>query len=74
MEGANESARRAVNRIIEVSGSKARKSKIWDMHEPLLLAPFRWYDRRRYRKGLAWREDFPWMARIMHFVFRMIGK
>lgn len=74
MEGANESARRAVNRIIEVSGSKATKAKIWDMHEPLLLAPFRWYDRRRYRKGLAWREDFPWLARLMHFVFRMIGK
>lgn len=74
MEGANESARRAVNRIIEVSGSKAKKCEIWDMHEPLLLAPFRWYDRKRYRKGMAWREDFPWAAKLMHRIIRAIGK
>lgn len=74
MEGANESARRAVNRIIEVSNSKAKKCEVWDMHEPLLLAPFRWYDRKRYRKGMAWREDFPWVTKFMHRVFKVIGK
>lgn len=74
MEGANEAARRAVNRIIEVSGSKAKKAKIWDMHEPLLLAPFRWYDRRRYRKGMAWQEDFPWIVRIFHHFFKSVSK
>jgi uncharacterized protein with NAD-binding domain and iron-sulfur cluster len=74
MEGANEAARRAVNRIIEVSGSKAKKSKIWDMHEPLLLAPFRWHDRRRYRKGMAWREDFPWIIKLFHSILSLFKK
>ena len=38
MEGANEAARRAVNNIIEASGSNADLCKIWDLHEPWLLA------------------------------------
>ena len=38
MEGANESARRAVNNILSISGSDAEECKIWNLHEPELLA------------------------------------
>jgi len=74
MEGANEAARRAVNRIIEISGVNEKKCKIWDLHEPTLLKPFRWYDKRRYRKGLAWKEGFPWTIRIVHYLLRIFWK
>ncbi len=54
MEGANEAARRAVNSIIQQSSSDRSLCKIWDLHEPWFLAPFRWADRRRFNKGLPW--------------------
>ncbi|OGX87540.1 hypothetical protein [Hymenobacter glacialis] len=54
MEGANEAARRAVNGIIAASGSNAPFCKIWDLHEPDVLAVLRWRDRRRFAKGLPW--------------------
>jgi hypothetical protein len=54
MEGANEAARRAVNAILERSGSREPPCTIWNLHEPDALAPFRAYDRARYRAGLAW--------------------
>jgi hypothetical protein len=58
MEAANEAARRAVNGIIDCSGSKAPLCKIWPLHEPELFAFWREQDRRRFAKGLPWREDF----------------
>lgn len=54
MEGANEAARRAVNGIIAASGSGAPFCKIWNLHEPNVLALLRWRDRRRFAKGLPW--------------------
>lgn len=54
MEGANEAARRAVNAIIERSGSDATPCKIWDLHEPDFLEPMRAYDKARYHAGLPW--------------------
>ncbi len=54
MEGANEAARRAVNGILERSGSDARPCRIWNLHEPELLEPWRAHDRARYRQGLPW--------------------
>ncbi|WP_223428357.1 hydroxysqualene dehydroxylase [Tateyamaria pelophila] len=54
MEGANEAARRAVNAIIEHSGSDAIPCKIWDLHEPDFLEPMRAYDKARYHAGLPW--------------------
>jgi hypothetical protein len=54
MEGANEAARRAVNAILERSGSKAEPCQIWDLHEPDELAPMRAYDKARYDAGLPW--------------------
>ena len=59
MEGANEAARRAVNGILEASRSPAAPCAIWDLHEPLVLAPWRWIDRNRYRLDMPWNSDFP---------------
>ena len=61
MEGANEAARRAVNCIIDTSGSSAKKCKLWDLHEPWIFYLFRWQDKRRYKKGLAWHVKIPWI-------------
>ncbi|MCF1709281.1 FAD-dependent oxidoreductase [Tabrizicola sp. J26] len=61
MEGANEAARRAVNAILERSGSTAKKCKIWNLHEPDALVPFREYDRARYKAGLPWDDRYPVM-------------
>jgi uncharacterized protein with NAD-binding domain and iron-sulfur cluster len=54
MEAANEAARRAVNGILEHSGSDALPCRLWDLHEPVLLEPWRANDRERYRQGLPW--------------------
>jgi hypothetical protein len=54
MEGANEAARRAVNAILDRSGSDRQRCRIWNLHEPDALAPFRAYDRARYQAGLPW--------------------
>lgn len=59
MEGANEAARRAVNCIIDSSGSKACKCEVWNLHEPWIFTLFRWRDNRRYAKGLPWNEKLP---------------
>ena len=54
MEGANEAARRAVNGILEASGSSAPRCEIWNLQEPEIFAPWREIDRVRYQKGLPW--------------------
>ncbi|HVE61753.1 MAG TPA: FAD-dependent oxidoreductase [Chitinophagaceae bacterium] len=54
MEGANEAARRAVNNIIDASGSKASLCEIWNLHEPDMLAGLRNHDQSRYNKGMQW--------------------
>jgi uncharacterized protein with NAD-binding domain and iron-sulfur cluster len=51
MEGANEAARRAVNAIIERSGSGARPCEVWPLREPALFAPARALDRLLFRLG-----------------------
>lgn len=65
MEGANEAARRAVNGIIDASGAKVPYCKIWDLHEPDLLALWRWKDKQRFRKGLPWKAHFPWWIEVL---------
>lgn len=54
MEAANEAARRAVNAILERSGSTATPCEIWPLHEPTALAPLRQYDAVRFGLGLDW--------------------
>jgi hypothetical protein len=51
MEGANEAARRAVNAILERSGSSAERCPVWKLREPPLFAPFRALDRLLFKLG-----------------------
>jgi uncharacterized protein with NAD-binding domain and iron-sulfur cluster len=51
MEGANEAARRAVNGILDATGSAAPRCQLWKLREPGVLAPFRTLDRVRWRLG-----------------------
>jgi uncharacterized protein with NAD-binding domain and iron-sulfur cluster len=49
MEGANEAARRAVNGILEATGSAAPRCEIWPLREPAAFAPARALDRVRWK-------------------------
>jgi uncharacterized protein with NAD-binding domain and iron-sulfur cluster len=49
MEGANEAARRAVNGILDASGSTAARCPVWRLREPALLGPARALDRIRWK-------------------------
>jgi uncharacterized protein with NAD-binding domain and iron-sulfur cluster len=51
MEGANEAARRAVNAILERSGSGAERCAVWKLREPPLFAPFRALDKLLFKLG-----------------------
>jgi hypothetical protein len=52
MEAANEAARRAVNGIIDHSGSNVTHAAVWPLQEPEYFAPLRDYDRIRFELGL----------------------
>lgn len=73
MEGANEAARRAVNAILEATGSRKEPCAIWPLHEPLALAVFRWDDASRFRRGLPWKDDFSFVVRIAHAVMTFVA-
>ena len=49
MEGANEAARRAVNAILDRSGSPAPRCDVWRLREPRIFAAARALDRLRWR-------------------------
>ena len=51
MEGANETARRAVNAILDRSGSEAEPCELWKLREPPLFAPFRALDKLLFKLG-----------------------
>lgn len=74
MEGANEAARRAVNGIIEASGTKAPFCRIWKLREPDFLLFYKWLDSMRYNKGLPWKYNEPLFGRLMNWLFRMVKK
>jgi 15-cis-phytoene desaturase len=48
MEGADEAARRAVNGLLDASGSTARKCRLWPLQEPAVFTPLRALDRIVY--------------------------
>ncbi|MFF9021273.1 hydroxysqualene dehydroxylase [Streptomyces eurythermus] len=52
MEGANESARRAVNALLDRDGSDAERCRIWELYRPQELEPLKRVDEVRYRLGL----------------------
>ena len=54
MEAANEAARRAVNGILDASGSGAARCGVWHLHEPEIFVPWRELDLIRYTQGLPW--------------------
>jgi uncharacterized protein with NAD-binding domain and iron-sulfur cluster len=74
MEGANEAARRAVNALLDGTPGKHRLCRLWSLHEPLVLAPLRWMDKRRFRRGQPWSPDVPrvfrWTSSALHRVTR----
>ena len=74
MEGANEAARRAVNSILDKSGYKGKKCRVWKLHEPRFLTVFRWVDRRRYEKGMPWKGDFPPIFKIIDKLNKFFSK
>src|SRR5260370_10953837 len=51
MEGPNEAARRAVDYILDKSGSKEPPSTLWPLHEPHILAHRRFNAKQRYPRG-----------------------
>jgi uncharacterized protein with NAD-binding domain and iron-sulfur cluster len=51
MEGANEAARRAVNGILEATGSDEPRCQVWPLQEPALFAPARAFDRVLFELG-----------------------
>jgi uncharacterized protein with NAD-binding domain and iron-sulfur cluster len=59
MEGANEAARRAVNCIIDASGTKKPLCRVWGLKEPLFFQPLKWRDKKRYEKGLPYTIHLP---------------
>jgi 15-cis-phytoene desaturase len=73
MEGANEAARRAVNGIIAASKTRVPYCKIWKLHEPWVLMPWRLYDRWRNRRGLPWNENVGiFWRRVAKKVFKLL--
>lgn len=74
MEGANEAARRAVNSILDKTGEKYTPANVWNLHEPALLAYYKWLDKRRFKKGLPWKMHEPPFARILNFIFKLFSK
>ena len=49
MEGANEAARRAVNAILERTGSGAPRCGVWPLQEPAIFGPARALDKLRWK-------------------------
>ncbi|MBU3742372.1 MAG: phytoene dehydrogenase [Candidatus Kapabacteria bacterium] len=78
MEAANEAARRAVNAILERTGSNAAQCQVWDLHEPLLLMPLRAMDKRRFDRGLPWRPPLHWLLEwaisLLDWIRHHLGK
>lgn len=62
LEAANEAARRAVNGILDRSGSDATRCRLWDLHEPEALIPWREYDRARWERNLPWEDPLALMG------------
>jgi uncharacterized protein with NAD-binding domain and iron-sulfur cluster len=51
MEAANEAARRAVNGVLDASGSSEPRCRIWDLEEPAVFEPLKMIDRELFRRG-----------------------
>ncbi|MDX2246785.1 MAG: FAD-dependent oxidoreductase [Bacteroidia bacterium] len=72
MEGANETARRAVNAILLHSKSSFPPCEIWNLHESSDLKIFRYIDRKRFFRGEPWKNQAPWMYKLMNGVMNFL--
>ncbi len=72
MEGANEAARRAVNCILQKSGSTAESCEIWQLEEPFCFDLMKWHDKQRYKKGLPWSADFPFWIKGLTVIMAIV--
>lgn len=72
MEGANESARRAVNCIIDADGHKKSYAQIFKFKEPWFFDLMKWWDKNRYNKGLPYSSDIPWSIRFPTYIMGML--
>ncbi|MFD5130449.1 hydroxysqualene dehydroxylase [Streptomyces olindensis] len=52
MEGANESARHAVNALLDADDSDIERCRVWELYRPPELEPLKRVDELRYRLGL----------------------
>ena len=59
MEGANESARHAVNAILEASGSNAEPAQTWKLYDPPEFEAVKAADKQLYEQGLPNALDLP---------------
>jgi uncharacterized protein with NAD-binding domain and iron-sulfur cluster len=51
MEAANESARAAVNALLETAGSKAEPAQMYKLYDPPEMEPFKAADRELFKAG-----------------------
>lgn len=72
MEAANEAARRAVNGILEASGSDAKPCEIWKLKEPALFAPLKWFDKKRYTKKTPFSFRYPLWLKLGMVVWGLV--
>ncbi|MBK7372167.1 MAG: FAD-dependent oxidoreductase [Saprospiraceae bacterium] len=72
METANESARRAVNCIIDASGTGKPYAKVWKLRSWKMLMPYKWWDKKRYTKGLPYKSKYPWWLHVIAFIWAIL--
>lgn len=72
MEGANESARRAVNAIIRTSGVKAPFCKVWPLTESGYFQPLKWWDKTRFFRNLPYSSRPPWWLLLFMVVWTLL--
>lgn len=60
MEGANEAARRAVNALLDETGSQADGVEVFELYQPPELDGLKQLDADRYRQGLPNILEVPW--------------
>ena len=65
MEAANEAARRAVNGLLDASGSTSPRCQLWPLDETALFNPVKWYDKRRYLKNPDSTFAIPWWLKLI---------
>lgn len=74
MEGANETARRAVNGILLHSKSKFAPCKIWNLHETKHTRLLRSLDRKRFFHGEPWKNQVPWLYKVLSGFFIILER